>query len=119
MGTLKYLILLFFLICSTQSFALNLVEFKKPVGENLYDSRSCNDLYMEASALEKESFSYAAGNRNKTQIAGMVSTVFAPALYYMGYTAYQDYKKEIDSKSTFDKIEEIRFRMAEKRCFTK
>jgi RsiW-degrading membrane proteinase PrsW (M82 family) len=119
MKLLKTLTIAVFILFSTQSFALNLVEMHKPAGESLYDSRSCNDLYMEAVALEKESFSYAAGNGNRTKVASIVSTVFTPALYYLGYSAYQDYKTEADSKSTFAKIEEIRFRMAEKRCFSK
>ena len=113
---------LIFSICiltSTQTMALNLVEFNQSVGEKLYDSRSCNDLYMEASALEKQSFSYAADKGNKTQIASAVSTFFAPAIYLVGYNALKDYKDGIESKSNFAKIEEIRFRMAEKRCFEK
>lgn len=119
MALSKYIIFISFLLLSAQSSALNLVEINKPIKQGLYDNRSCNDLYMEALALEKESFSYAAGNGNKTQVASVVSTIFTPALYYLGYSAYQDYKNEIDSRSTFVEIEEIRFRMAEKRCFTK
>ncbi len=119
MGILKYTTLLFFLIVSAQSSALNLVQMHKPAQESLYDSRSCNDLYMQASGLEKESFSYAADNGNKTQVASIVGTIFTPALYYLGYSAYQDYKNGINSKTTFSEIEEIRLRMAEKRCFEK
>jgi RsiW-degrading membrane proteinase PrsW (M82 family) len=119
MKLLKTFTITVFLFFSTQSYALNLVEMHKPAGESLYDSRSCNDLYMEAVSLEKESFSYAAGNSNRTKVASIVSTVFTPALYYLGYSAYQDYKSEADAKSTFAKIEEIRYLMAEKRCFTK
>ena len=119
MKTLKYIIFIFFLLSSVQSSALNLVEMNKSGEQGLYDSRSCNDLYMQASALEKESFSYAADNSSKTQVASLVSTVFTPALYYLGYSAFQDYKDDIRSKSTFSEIEQIRFRMAEKRCFEK
>lgn len=104
---------------STQAQALNLIQTKESVGEELYDTRSCNDLYMEASALEKQSFSYEAGKGERTQIASVVSTVFAPALYLAGYSVFQDFKTGIDAKSTFAKIEEVRYRMAEKRCFAK
>ncbi len=119
MGILKYITLLILLIVSAQSSALNIVQFNQTVEENLYDSRSCNDLYMQTLTLEKESFSYAAGNGNKTQVASIVSTVFTPALYFLGYSAYQDYKTELNAKSAFAEIEDVRFRMAEKRCFAK
>jgi hypothetical protein len=118
MGKLKFILILSLLVFSSQSWALKLVDLNRSSGEKLYDSRSCNDLYMEATALEKENFAYAAGS-NRTMVASVVSTVFAPAVYYLGYSAYQDYKKEIDSESTFAKIEHVRFLMAEKRCFTK
>lgn len=104
---------------STHSAALNLVDFNQTAEEKFYDGRSCNDLYMETSALEKKSFSYEADKGNKTLIASVASTVFTPALYFVGYNAVQDYKEGIESKSTFEQIEEIRVRMAEKRCFEK
>ena len=102
----------------TNIWALNLVEMHQPVGEKLYDGRTCNDLYMEASALEKQSFAHA-NNTDKTLMASVASTIFTPALYFAGYNAFQDYKAGIEAKSAFTKIEEIRFRMAEKRCFEK
>jgi hypothetical protein len=37
----------------------------------------------------------------------------------MGFSAYQDYKNGIRSKVAFNEVEDIRLRMAEKRCFTK
>lgn len=119
---MKKLVIITFNVCiltCPNIWALNLVEINQPVREKLYDSRSCNDLYMEASALEKQSFSYAADEGNKTLIASVASTVFTPALYFIGYSALQDYKLEIEAKSTFSKIEAIRYRMAEKRCFEK
>lgn len=119
MKTLKIITFTFFILASAQSSALNLGEMHKPVEGSLYDSRSCNDLYMQAVALEKENFSYESGNGNKTQVASIVSTIFTPAIYYLGYSAYKDYKNDVDSKSSFAKIEDIRLRMAEKRCFTK
>jgi hypothetical protein len=73
---------------------------------------------MQASELEKESFAYYKSS-SKTQVASIVSTVFAPAIYYLGYSVFQDYKNETRTKSAFTEIEEVRFRMAEKRCFTK
>jgi hypothetical protein len=116
----KYIVFAAFLLSSTQSAAINLVELSQPIDESLYDSRSCNDLYMQASALEKESFANQSSSFGKrTQVASFVSAVFAPAIYYLGYSALQDYKSGIRSKTAFEEVEEIRFRMAEKRCFTK
>lgn len=108
-----------FAFASAQALAFNLVQIKESSGENLYATRSCNDLYMEASALEKQSFSYEADKGERTQIASAVSTVFAPAIYLLGYNAIQDYRTSIEAKSTFAKIEEIRYQMAEKHCFEK
>ncbi len=119
MKTLKIITFTLFVLASAQSLALNLAEIHKPADSSLYDSRSCNDLYMEAMALEKENYSYERGNGNKTQVASVVSTIFAPAVYYLGYSAIQDYKNKANSKSSFVKIEDIRLRMAEKRCFVK
>ncbi len=107
------------IFASAQVLALNLVQTKESVGEKLYDSRSCTDLYMEASALEKQSFSYETNKGERTQIASAVITVFTPALYLLGYSAFQDYKTAVGAESTFAKIEEVRYRMAEKRCFEK
>jgi hypothetical protein len=115
----KYITFISLLLISAQSAALNLAEINQPIEEGIYDSRSCNDLYMQASTLEKESFTYKTGFGAKTQVASIVTTVFAPAVYYLGYSAFQNYKNGINSKAAFAEIEEIRFRMAEKRCFAK
>lgn len=107
------------IFASAQALALNLVQTRESIEDKLYDTRSCNELYMKASALEKQSFSYETNTGERTQIASAVSTVFTPALYLLGYSAFQDYKKGVEAKSTFAKIEEVRYRMAEKRCFEK
>ncbi len=56
MENLKYITLISLLLVSTQSSALNLAEVNQPIDQELYDGRSCNDLYMQASALEKDLF---------------------------------------------------------------
>lgn len=119
MKTLKIMTFSLFILFNIDCSALNLVEFNRAAEENLYDSRSCNDLYMQATSLEKEFFANGPGPSGRTQVASLVSTVFTPALYYLGFSAYQDYQADMNSKSTFAKIEEIRFRMAQKRCFMK
>ncbi len=115
----KYITFISLLLIGTQSTALSLAEINQPIEQGIYDSRSCNDLYMQASVLEKESFSYKTGFGTRTQVASIVTTIFAPAVYYLGFSAFQDYKNGINSKAAFVEIEEIRFRMAEKRCFAK
>ncbi|HIF51747.1 MAG TPA: hypothetical protein EYQ42_09535 [Thiotrichaceae bacterium] len=94
MKLLKYITLIPLALFSAQSSAINLTEINQTGEESLYDSRSCNDLYMQASILEKQSYNNA-GYGERTQIASFMSTVFAPAIYYMGFSAYQDYKNGI------------------------
>jgi len=118
MKLLKYITLIPLVLFSAQSSAISLTEINQTGDENLYDSRSCNDLYMQVSILEKQSYNNASYGE-RTQIASFVSTVFAPAIYYMGFSAYLDYKNGIRSKVAFNEVEDIRLRMAEKRCFTK
>lgn len=118
MKNFKYITFISLLLVSAQSTALNLTEINQPIEQGLYDSRSCNDLYMQATAFEKEAFGYKSGS-NKTQVASMVSAVFAPAIYYLGFSVFQDYKNGIRSKTAFTEVEAIRSRMSEKRCFAK
>ncbi len=42
------------LLFSTQSSALNLSRIDQPLEDGIYDNRSCNDLYLQASALEQD-----------------------------------------------------------------
>jgi len=115
----KFLIFTSLLLISAPCSALNLAEINHPIEQGLYDSRSCNDLYMQALNLEKESHLYKTDRNNTTQVASLISTVFAPAIYYLGYSAYQDYKQEKLTQTAFVEIEDIRLRLAEKRCFVK
>ena len=119
MAKFKGITFVLILLFSTPSTALNLAGVDQPLEDGLYDNRSCNDLYMQASALEQDTYIYKASiyNDKRTRAAGYVMTVFTPAIYYLGFNAYQNYKAQIRSEIAFSKIEEIRFRMAEKRCF--
>jgi hypothetical protein len=119
MRILKYLGFISCLIFSSHSIALSLTEINQPLDDGLYDSRSCNDLYLEATALEKESFIYKNGNQATMTVASIASTVFTPALYFVGYNAFKNFKSEKQSQTALSKIEEVRYRLAEKRCFTK
>lgn len=119
MEIFKYIGFLSLLLVSGQSSALNLTEINQPIEQGLYDSRSCNELYMQALVLEKESFIYKTGSNKNIKVASLASTIFAPAIYYLGFSAFQNYKNNTHSKTAFAEIEQVRFRMAEKRCFIK
>lgn len=121
MKILKYNVCISLFLFSAQTVALNLVGSGQSTENALYDNRSCNDLYMQASALEKDSHIYKSNfyNDRKTRVASVALTAFSPALYYLGFNSYQNYKKQLQSEIAFSQIEEIRFRMAEKRCFEK
>jgi hypothetical protein len=119
MEIFKYIIFTFLLLISAQSSALNLAEINQPIEKGLYDNRSCNDLYVQATSLEKNFMAYEANAGSRTQVASIVSAVFAPAIYYLGYSAFHDYKNGLHTKQTFAQIEEVRYRMAQKRCFAK
>ena len=49
-----------------------------------------------ASALEKDTFIYKTNiyNDNKTRVASYALTIFTPAVYYLGFTAYQNHKQQ-------------------------
>ena len=86
---------------------------------NLFDQRSCQELYMQATALEQQHYRLRHNyyTDKNAQAASIASTVFTPALYYFGYAAYKDMKSEKDVVTTGQEIDAIRTRMAEKRCF--
>ncbi len=115
----KYITFISLLLISIPSMALNLVEMNQQIEIDLYDNRSCNYLYMQAKSVEKNLFAYEANHGSKTQLASVMTTLFAPAVYYLGYSAFYDYKNSMSAKAVFTEIEDIRFRMAEKQCFTK
>ncbi len=119
MEIFKYITFISILLFSTQSYALILAGTEQPLEAGLYDNRSCNDLYIQASALEQDTFIYKATiyNDKKTRVASYAMTMFAPAIYYLGFNAFQNYKDQVRSELAFSEIEEIRSRMAEKRCF--
>ena len=99
--------------------AFNVNAISDSNSENLYDSRSCNELYMQVTALEKTSYSIKENHftNSKAQAASMAMTVFPPAIYYFGYAAYKDLESNMRSKATLEEMDSIRHRMAEKRCF--
>lgn len=103
----------------TPTFAFNTDNIKTARSQPLFDTRSCNELYVEASALEKLSYAddYDYFNDRNARVAGIASTVFAPAIYYFGYAAYKDVSSKSEALTALSSINDIRNRMAEKRCF--
>ncbi len=87
--------------------------------DNLFDPRSCHQLYIQATALEQQHYRLRHNyyTDKNAQAAGIASAVFTPALYYFGYAAYKELQSEKDVATTRLEIDSIRTRMAEKRCF--
>lgn len=117
MSKLKTISLIFLLILSTQTNALNLVGAEQPFTEGLYDNRTCNDLYMQASALEQKTFQYKTNYYSNKRVASYALAVLSPALYVFGYTPYQNHLDQARVQQATSEIEHVRLRMAEKRCF--
>jgi hypothetical protein len=117
MANLKYSVLISLLLLSTEGIALNLAETEQPLTQGLYDNRSCNDLYMQASALEQKTFLYKTNFYSDTRVASYALAVLSPAIYLFGYTPYQNHLDQSRSQVASNDIKHIRLRMAEKRCF--
>lgn len=119
MAISRYILLIFALIFGFNAYALNLAGTNRSITNELYDNRSCNDLYMQASEMEQDTFIYKTNlyNDKKTQLASYALTIFSPAIYYFGFNAYQNHKQQVRAVNAMSEIESVRLRMAEKRCF--
>ncbi len=89
--------------------------------DKLYDMRTCQQLYMEASVLEKETQLFKTNfyTDTRSRVAGYALTVFSPAIYYIGFKAYKNVESDFKAKRAMSEIDLIRQRMAEKHCFEK
>ena len=76
---------------------------------------------MQAASLEKATYLNKTDiySSKGTRVASYVLTIFTPAIYYLGYSTFQEYQAQLQADTAFIEIEQIRFRMAEKRCFEK
>ena len=122
MNVKRQLILVPGLILSLNCMALNLANVNdRPSTNSIYDSRSCNELYAQASALEQDTYIYRNDfySDKGTQVATYAMTVFTPAVYYFGYKVYKDYETNVRSAHAQNEMDQVRMRMAEKRCFEK
>ncbi len=117
MPTLKYISLISLSLFSIQANSLNLAGAEQTFTEGLYDNRSCNDLYMQASALEQKTFHYKTNYYSDQRVASYALAVVSPALFFFGYAPYQNHLDQKRSQLASSEIEHVRLRMAEKRCF--
>ncbi len=118
MNTIKHsLLLTSLLLFGSNVSALNLAGTEQPLSDSLYDNRTCNELYMQASELEQQTFHYKTNLYSDTRVASYALTVFSPAIYYFGYAAYQNHQEQARTQKASNEIDHIRLRMAEKRCF--
>ncbi|MEQ8428167.1 MAG: hypothetical protein RLT87_04685 [Gammaproteobacteria bacterium] len=117
--TRKLALLFISLVLPAYAMAFNINAVGKAGNNSMFDSRSCNELYMQASALEKQTYQHQHNyyTDKQAQAASIASAVFTPAFYYFGYAAFKDYKSQVDATSAMQDIDAIRARMAEKRCF--
>tara|TARA_R110000782_G_scaffold127183_2_gene218740 strand:+ start:242 stop:604 length:363 start_codon:yes stop_codon:yes gene_type:complete len=117
MLNLKTISLISLLLLSIQANALNLAGAEQPFTEGLYDNRTCNDLYMQASALEQKTFHYKTNYYSDKRVASYALAVVSPTLYFFAYAPYQNHLNQTRSKAATSEIELVRLRLAEKRCF--
>lgn len=117
MSNFKTISLIFLLLLSMQAYALNLAGTEQSITEGFYDNRTCNDLYMQASALEQKTFHYKTNYYSDKRVASYALAVVSPALYFFGYAPYQNHLDQTRSQLATSEIKHIRLRMAEKRCF--
>lgn len=97
--------------------AISLKQEKK--SPSLYENRTCEQLYQAATELESYSLNYKSDiyNQNNNNIASIVSTVFTPALYFLGYSNYMSFKSGVKAYESNQQLDKVRQRMAEMRCF--
>ena len=83
------------------------------------DLRHCEQLYARATELEarsqnRESSIYSAQNNN---VASVVSTVFTPALYFLGFSKIKQFTSRHQAMESLHELDAVRNRMAALRCF--
>ncbi len=97
--------------------ALSELQAARP--QSLYENRTCQQLYLAAAQLENKALNYKSDlfNQENNTVASIVSTVFTPALYFLGYSNLMSFKSKREAHHSNMELNKIRYRMAEKRCF--
>ncbi len=98
-------------------FAISLKQ--TPESQNLYENRNCQDLYREITELEIATLKFESSiyNTRNADVASVVSTMFSPAVFFVGYTKMMTFKTEIEASESSKELHLLRQRMAELRCF--
>ena len=87
--------------------------------EGLYEDRTCAELYYAVSELEKRTLNYESAlyNSRNNSLASVASTVFSPAIIFVGVSNAMQFKSELDSERQLQELNFLRQRMAEMNCF--
>ena len=113
-----YPVFLLSLVMTGNSAAISIKE--DSVHMELYENRSCEELYKEISELEFQSLNFESSlyNSRNNGIATVASTVFTPAVFFVGFSNAMTFKSEIESEKTSIRLNYLRNRMGEMRCFS-
>ncbi|MDX1519519.1 MAG: hypothetical protein R3318_05305 [Gammaproteobacteria bacterium] len=116
---LKYRVIFTALLAGITTPCLAISQFQGQRPSSLYENRTCEQLYLAAGKLENKALNYESDvyNQRNNTVAGIVSTVFTPALYFLGYSSLMSFKSDREAYHSNLELNKIRFRMAEMRCF--
>lgn len=91
----------------------------KPHPPGFDEGRSCRDLYRERVALQGQTYQYLPPLKEdpRVAVAGAISTVFAPALIYVGIATVMRLEEEHKIFHTQERITELARASAELRCW--
>lgn len=113
----KSFICVFLMTFSIPTLSLSQLQGQRP--ESLYENRTCEQLYLAAGKLERKALNYESDvfNQRNNTVASIVSTVFTPALYFLGYSNLMNFKSDREAYQSNQELNQVRVRMAEMRCF--
>ena len=113
----RIFIYLILLVTTTPAWPISVLQGQQP--ESIYENRSCEQLYLAAGKLENKALNYESDvfNQRNNTVASVVGTVFTPALYFLGYSSYMNFRSEREAHQSNHELDKIRYRMAELRCF--
>lgn len=105
------------MLTSAVAWPISTLQGQRPA--SIYENRTCEQLYLAAGRLENKALNYESDifNQRNNTIASVVSTVFAPAMYFLGYSGLMSFKAEREAYQSNQELDRIRIRMAEMRCF--
>ena len=117
----KIIFLMTAILISSAAQAFNIVAVGTASNDNMFDTRSCGELYTQVATLEKQAYFNKQDYYTDTndQAAIIASTMFTPTVYYFGFAAYKDFKAKKQVNDARLQLDALRVRMAEKRCFAR